>query len=178
MAPKVIGIDPSLNGTGFCNTDGYAWSRVFRNRKNDPKGDQRLVVIRNELSNLLQQHLVPARTQSGHMVGIDLCIIESLPPYASGSASLGLVHGVIRCTLAAYGVRVAQVAPSALKKWSTGNGKATKEDMRAQAISDGLIAPEGSGLDDNAIDAAWLRAMGIHWLTGTVDMDGIIKELS
>ena len=148
---KYVGIDPSLNGTGICTGLHDAYSLTFRGRSGDPKGDARLCRIYDTIS----ADVSPMA---------DVVCIEDLPPYQVGSATLGLVQGVVRAALAASGAKVYGVSPTTLKKAATGSGKATKEDMR-DAITSSRSGGQmlGSILlwDDNAIDAWWLRQVGM-----------------
>ena len=148
---KYVGIDPSLNGTGICTGLHDAYSLTFRGRGSDPKGDARLCRIYDTIAaNVSPQ--------------ADVVCIEDLPPYQSGSATLGLVQGVVRAALAASGVKVYGVSPMTLKKAVTGSGKATKEDMRdaiASSRCGSQMLDSILSWDDNAIDAWWLRQVGM-----------------
>lgn len=140
----VLGVDASLNGTGLCWGDEPldARSIVFKGRKGDAKGDQRLVEIGRTLSLILDRE------------PFDGVLMEDCPPYGAGSASLQAVHGVIRYVVAERGVPLYLLSPSPLKKFATGNGKASKDEMRA------AMPFERPSWDDNAVDAWWLREVG------------------
>lgn len=128
------------------------WTLKFRNRKADAKGDKRLVEIRKVIAS--------------HAAVSDLAVIESAPGYGTGSAALQLVHGVAREALARHNVQVLYLAPSALKKWVTGTGKAGKDDMLA-AVPDDVRSAWDEDVDDNGVDAFWLRQIGLKYLGQT-----------
>lgn len=150
---KVIGLDLSLNGTAWCTSRESTEVLVFRNRKADPKGDSRLVFIRSALDMVLSE------------AWFDLAVIESLPPYGKGSASLGLVHGVVREVVASHMIKAVTVTPSSLKLHATGSGRASKDQMMAALV---LAHPDLDCLewDDNQVDAWWLRDAGLAYLEG------------
>lgn len=156
----VLGLDLSLTATGICPhiSDPEVdepYTVKFGNRKFDPKGDKRLCWIRDAI-----QIEIDALFDTGDEY--DLAVIEALPPYGKGSASLGLVHGVAREVLAHYNVPVIMVSPSPLKKFSTGSGKAGKGDMIKAFYA---ASPWQAGdFDDNAIDAWWLQQVGLVYL--------------
>lgn len=155
---RVIGLDLSLNGTAWCDGKINASTLRFSGRKADPKGDDRLVAIRKSLD--------------APMSDADVAIIESLPPYGKGSASLGLVHGVVRELAASHGLKVGMVAPTSLKKYATGSGKATKEDMKFALLREMICPDAADGWDDNQVDAWWLWTLGCD-----TDVNSIVKWL-
>ena len=73
------------------------------------------------------------------------------PHFRGGPATrllLGMA-GVIEAACAMHGVRCESVHSATLKKWATGNGRASKDEMRgaAQKFSD------KAWIDDNEVDA-------------------------
>lgn len=138
----------------------YPWTLKFRNRKADAKGDKRLVEIRKVITS--------------HALVADLAVIESAPGYGTGSAALQLVHGVAREALARYNVPVLYLAPLALKKWVTGSGNASKDDMLA-AVPDDVRSAWDEDVDDNGVDAFWLRQIGLKYL-GQTYVPGVADE--
>lgn len=155
----VLGLDLSLTATGICPyiddaLDSEPYTLKFGTRKDSVKGDMRLTHIRQALDAHLEG--------GGGGIEYDLAVIESLPPYGKGSASLGLVHGVAREVLSYWGVPVIMASPSALKKFSVGSGKASKEDMLKVFYK---TSPWSSGdFDDNAVDAWFLQQVGFAYL--------------
>jgi len=63
-------------------------------------------------------------------------------------------------TLDMQGHHIIEVPPATLKRYATGRGNATKADMRmAPYRRTGIDQP-----DDNLVDAAWLRHLGLDLL--------------
>lgn len=147
MQPRVIGLDLSLTATGVIAADGTLLT--VSPRKN-LLGADRLITMREAiLSAALGTDFDP-----------DLAVIEG-PAY---SRALGVGHheaaGLwwqVVCTLRSAEIPVAVVAPTALKKYATGKGNATKPDMRMALYKRAELDLK----DDNQVDAYWLRAMGL-----------------
>jgi hypothetical protein len=72
-----------------------------------------------------------------------------------GAGITGMVQGVVREMLIEEGIRYGDVGPSALKKYATGKGNASKTEMALAALKRGGI--EFS--NDNECDAWWLWVM-------------------
>ena len=139
MNPRVVGIDPSLTATGVATADGEL--HVISTKRAD--GDARLTVIHDTLRELV--------------TGADFAMVEDLPTHAGSAGILGMVQGVVRLLLIAEGVPYSVVPPASLKKYATGNGHAKKPQMREELRQrSGVDEP-----DDNKVDAAWLRIMGL-----------------
>lgn len=138
MTGHVIGIDPSLTGTGVANeTETFTIST-------DAKTVNRLQVIHRRISQALFL--------------VDLAVIEDLPTHAHGAGLTGMAQGVIRLALMDNLVPFTTVPAATLKKFATGRGNATKADMRLE-----LFKRTGVDLrDDNQVDAWWLRQVGLH----------------
>lgn len=135
---NVIGIDPSLDGTGIAYHDG---STVTCSGNG---GDARLPMIQDYVAGAAQ--------------GAALAVVEDLPTHAHGAGKTGMAHGVVRLTLMTHGVPYRTVTPATLKKFATGKGNCTKPDMRMSLY-------QRAGLDirdDNQVDAWWLRELGLH----------------
>lgn len=144
MGPRVIGIDPSLTGTGIARADG-GLSVIGGDAA---LGDKRLQLIHSVVATVLD-HDRP-----------ELAVIEDLPTHAHGAGKLGMVQGVVRYALLHAGVSYVALIPSVVKKYATGNGGASKSDMR-------MALYRRTGVDerdDNKVDAFWLRAAGLDWL--------------
>src|SRR5690606_26534598 len=133
---NVIGIDPSLAGTGVCLPSGEAYTI-----KGKLKGDARLAFLYSRIvESIADFH------------PISLAVLEDLPVNAKSAGLTGMAQGVIRMALASADVPVARIAPATLKKFATGSGKADKQAMY-EAIPSGL---RGRLDDDNQVDAWWL----------------------
>jgi len=134
---KVLGIDQSLNHTGYVVLiDG----KVLKTGLIEPKikGTIRLVTIRNELIKLLEFH-------RPHLVGME--------DYAySGRGrvfNLGELGGIIKVLCADKRKPLMIINPLQIKKYATNNGKADKELMIKKT-------KEKTGIlfsDDNICDA-------------------------
>lgn len=156
----VLGLDLSLTATGICpyifsEGDDEPYTLKFGTGKSAPKGDERLWRIREAI----EEEIAALLIIDGQY---DLAVIESLPPYAKGSAALGLVHGVAREILSRYDVPVIQLAPSSLKKFACGDGGASKEDMLKAFYAHSPWS--GGKFDDNAVDSFWLQQVGLLYL--------------
>lgn len=138
--PGVVGIDPSLTGTGIAYIDGT--TTVVRTKMT---GDSRLLAIANAVATAVEDEPL-------------LAVLEDLPTHAHGAGKTGMVQGVVRLALLENRIDYVTVTPATLKKFATGNGGANKGDMRME-----LYKRVGIDLaDDNEVDAWWLRALGHH----------------
>jgi hypothetical protein len=141
----VVGIDPSLNGTGLCWADGTASTVACRTAQ----GDRRLTIINSRVAKVA--------------AGVDLAVVELAPPGLRGAsiAALHMVQCAVRMALLDREVPYALVHPSWVKAYAAGNGgSATGKPAMAAA------AYERTGqtfADDNQCDAFWLRQMGLDW---------------
>ena len=146
----VIGIDPSLTGTGLAWPNGETWTAA----DSSYKGDDRLDYIYRAVHTIAQQH-----NQLGNPIA--LAVVEDLPKHAHGAGLTGMAQGVIRLALQQTLVPYILIPAATLKKFATGSGNAGKPDMRME-----LYKRAGLDLkDDNQVDAWWLRALG-HELLG------------
>ncbi|MEV2277757.1 hypothetical protein AB0I72_19435 [Nocardiopsis sp. NPDC049922] len=150
---RVVGLDLSISATGV------AWDTGAPDIiGSDRDGDTRLLDIRNAVRTVVGG--CPPGTR-GMNRWVDLVVLEEVPPVRANSiAKLGMVHGVVRALLIEVGIPYALVPPASLKKYATGRGGAGKPDMRMA-----LFKRTGTDLrDDNMVDAAWLRHMGLDAL--------------
>jgi Holliday junction resolvasome RuvABC endonuclease subunit len=138
----VIGIDPSLSGTGFAQHYGQLHTIKTTAKMGD---GERLLYMYRELVKLTTD-------------GADFAVIEDLPTHAMSAGLTGRAQGIVRMTLAQRGIPYTAIPPATLKKFATGKGNALKSSMREAWF-------EYSGVDnadDNQVDAAWLRIIGLH----------------
>lgn len=150
----VIGIDPSMTATGLAYADGFTATVTFSKATT---GDARLAHIAMHIKEV---DVMPMTGQS-----VDLAVLEDLPTHAHGAGITGMVQGVIRYQLIRDGIPYLTVPAATLKKYATGKGNATKPDMRME-----LYKRTGIDLkDDNQVDAAWLRLLGLD-LLGTPEL--------
>lgn len=136
--PSVAGLDLSLTSTGIACTDGRTLTL-----NTGLMGTDRLRFLRDGI--------VAAVRDADHV------IVEG-PAYnrPQGMHALGQLAGVIYLALDAAGLRWTLVAPSVVKKYATGRGTATKNEVLVAAVK--RLGYDGSS-DDEA-DALWLRAVG------------------
>lgn len=154
----IIGIDPSLTGTGIASHD----SLVTITSK--PQGTAlearwlRLASLTDRIDQVA--------------TGADLVVIEapSLGQARQGGTldRNGLWWMLIdRLLTRAIAPTVVEVSPATLKKFATGKGNATKPDMRMALFQRADIDCR----DDNQVDAWWLRQLGLHLIAGPDRVD-------
>lgn len=147
---RVIGIDPSLSGTGFAQHHGQLHTIKTTAKMGD---GERLLHLYRELVKLTTD-------------GADFAVIEDLPTHAMSAGLTGRAQGIVRMTLAQRGIPYVAIPPASLKKFATGKGNAKKDAMRQAWL-------EFTGVDnadDNQVDAAWLRQIGLHLKGETVHL--------
>lgn len=150
MEPVSVGIDPSANATGVVIVD--AKGRPLLSELILPKctGLDRLVFIRRRLNAIF--------------LGMPPLKIGVRESYSMGSTNrpflLGEVGGIVQLALHDYAERVEECAPKALKKFTTSNASASKDEM--------MIAIEERWgqryVDDNLADAYALARLGLTLL--------------
>lgn len=153
--PRVVGVDLSLSATGM--SDG---ERTWLVRSTGHKGD--LLITRSARLRGLGVAVVK------HCEGADLVVLEQ-PAFSRTTGHMhdrsGLWWLVVDALTYELLIPVAEVAPTALKKYATGKGNANKG-----AVIDATARrfPQvDTGADDNRCDALWLAAMGLDQLSGT-----------
>jgi hypothetical protein len=140
----VGGLDLSMTQTGACHTvEGAACWHVIKPRE---LKDFRLPEIRRSLKE--------------YMADSDLVLIEMLPPNMKGAGITGMVQGIARDLLIEEGIRYGDIGPSALKKYATGKGNASKTEMALAAMKRGGL----EFTNDNECDAWWLWVMANDYL--------------
>ena len=151
---RVVGIDPSLTATGVADSDGVL-STVKTNAK---LKDRRLRAIYAEILDVgdWATHNLPD-TDNPPV----LAVIEDLPKHAMAAGITGMVQGIVRLALMEHGIPYVTIPPATLKKFASGKGNADKAAMRAKWLE---FTGEDNA-DDNQVDAAFLREIGLV-LTG------------
>lgn len=154
MSRPVVGIDPSLTGTGIAV--GLSLAETITTKPTGTDVRARLTRIRGIVADVLR--IVPA----------DALVVIEGPSFGREQPGLahlraGLWWSLVN-DLCACGCTVAEVPPKTLKKFATGSGNASKSDMRMALFKRlGIDNP-----DDNQVDALWLREAGLH-LVGDPD---------
>lgn len=140
----VIGIDPSLAGTGIA-TDAESYTVVTKAGQAD-----RLDVIYTAVHTQATTCWDETR----------LAVLEDLPKHAHSAGLTGMAQGVVRLALIRAECPYLLVPPASLKKYATNNGNASKSDMRMA-----WFQRAGADVrDDNQVDALWLRQIGLALL--------------
>jgi Holliday junction resolvasome RuvABC endonuclease subunit len=142
VTPRVIGLDLSLTATGFAAPE---YVEVV---KTTTRGMLRLAALRMAIVNASADASIVVI--EGYSMGT-----MRQPSQAHGIGELG---GVVKLGLWEAEIPYVDVAPASLKKFATDRGNATKLAMGLAAQRAGYDGPE----DDNAIDAWWLRQMGLY----------------
>jgi len=145
---RIVGLDLSITASGVCLPDGHTFT--IRTRASD--GDRRLTDIVDTIGSRL---IDPAGT--GY--NVDLVVLEEAPPGLKGAAikAIHMVHGAVRAWLIAFSIPYAEVNPSTLKTFATGNVRADKVAMAMSAFKRAGV----EFADDNQCDAWWLRQAGL-----------------
>lgn len=147
---NVLGLDLSLTSTGAALPDG-----TVRTLKSAHSGCERLRHLRDQV---LQLTWMPV-----HAGPVDLVVVEG---YAMGSKrqshsyATGELGGVIRLMLHEARVPFVDVPPASLKKYATGKGNASKDEVLVAAVK--RLGYDGACNDE--ADALWLRAMALDHL--------------
>lgn len=155
---RVVGLDLSLTSTGM--SDGQA--HVTFTTTPDECIEDRLMRIREECLGFVMA--TDDRPVARLVVVEDEAWSKAKQ---TGHAELSALRLMVRCALRAYRIPFAMVPPSTLKLYTTGNGRATKQQM-AVAVT------ERHGIDLSAVkvkdgrydqvDAAALAAMGYAYI--------------
>ena len=154
---RIIGIDPSISATGIARVNGSLGTIKTTLKEGD---GERLLNLYRELTKMLKGF----DPESGNYCirSAEFAVIEDLPTHAMSAGLTGRAQGIVRMSLAQWQVPYIAIPPATLKKFATGKGNAKKPDMRAAWL-------EFSGqdnADDNQVDAAWLRTIGLYLKTG------------
>lgn len=147
---KIVGIDLSLTSTGTCTLieDKHTTSLI----KTKKKGCSRLIHIRNEIVNILDD------------IDPDLVVVEGYSYGSKGHAfSIGELGGLIKEMLFSCLFNTVIVPPTCLKKFVTAKGNSGKEIMLVKT----LVKYGIEFGDDNLCDAFGLAKMGKAYLKGT-----------
>lgn len=154
MSLRVLGLDLSYAATGMAATHDLDGPRLHVRTINPGarRGDERIDWLVGEICEELRW--LP-----------DVAVIEGLfVANVNNSLQLAELHGCVKRELYRHDVPYVLVAPSTLKVYASGNGKADKAEVlhaiRAR-YADALGGPSQIQTNDEA-DAQTLLAMGLH----------------
>ncbi|HEX4355415.1 MAG TPA: hypothetical protein VHZ95_20960 [Polyangiales bacterium] len=149
---RIVALDFSLTGTGYA----LAGECGVLHPPKGMVGMERIDWIRTRVLNFTS--------------GAELIVMEG---YSYGSNDAGAreaaeLRGTIKHAWWRYNLPWTEIAPTTLKLFAFGNGRAKKPDMLAAAIR--KLKYEGAN-DDNIIDARWLLEMAIAHYSGRELLD-------
>lgn len=151
----VVGIDPSLTGTGLAvlTTNGRRIDTALRTigstgKRSDtwPMRAARLTKLRNTV----MRHVPRTAT---------LAVLEG-PSYGSSTPGMhdnAWYRGKLYDALVSLGIPTAVCPPATLKKWATDNGNADKDAM---SVSVSALWPIVEWRNDNEVDGLGLASIG------------------
>lgn len=150
MSFNIIGIDPSLAGTGIA----FADETTATVKEKGYTGDKRLILIYTSVRAAVRD--------------ADVAIIEDLPANAMSAGITGRSQGVVRLVLQQLGIPYIAIPPATLKKAATGKGNCKKQFM-AETLEQMLGDPNDGRVnlrDDNRVDAFFLQQCGRYLFMG------------
>jgi Holliday junction resolvasome RuvABC endonuclease subunit len=155
MTLIVAGLDLALGHTGWAHV-AYEDGRLLAAGEISPPASW-------PLSDRLD--LIAARVGDVVTESVGNVFIERPIAHRSGTTTirLGMVHGVVRRELGG-GPPIVEVGITEVKKWATGKGNATKDDMVAAAAD-----RFGRHLTHNEADAALIAAWGREQIIAAVE---------
>lgn len=145
---RIAGLDVSTKRIGYAAPDGRLFSISARAGAEDPS--RRLYELIRDFETILYRY--PPRPE--------LVVVEGYSLASPGRLALirlGEIGGVVRLRLFEREIPYVEVPPSSLKRFATGRGDATKEQMIRRAIDQGAHL---HGENDDEADAFHLRRMG------------------
>jgi len=110
----------------------------------------RYVALRNSLEYVLDAHSVT------HMAW------EEPVMQGNAGASINRQLGVIQLVAESHGLPFVSINPATLKKWATGSGKASKEDMATAIRATFGLSPATDGEVD-ALCVGWWATQAVEW---------------
>jgi len=159
---KVVGIDASLTSTGigsmiYGELDNCLVTSLVKSNRT---GVYRLIEIRERVFKAV--------------VGADLVLIEGYS-YASPNQAhqVGELGGVLRVMFAECNLKVLEVAPKQLKKFATGNGSSSKEQIAVAAYKKWGIECR----TNDETDAAVLVHIGLAYMGNTDSLTAYQQEV-
>ena len=157
----IYGVDASLTSTGIAKVDTLITNKVTtKSIQSKKKGVERLVEIRQE---------VFKEVMYGNLV-----LIESYAFARPNQAhQIGELGGVLRVMFAENNLKVLEVAPTQLKKFATGKGTASKEEIAVAAYKKWGIECR----TNDETDAAVLVYIGLAYMGNTDGLTAYQQEV-
>lgn len=153
---RVMGIDPSISSTGVALINGDL--ETIKTKPSQGDGERLLIIYR-----AMRDYIWTTRTERPLRMP-ELAVLEDLPANAMSAGITGRSQGIVRLVLTMFKVPYVAIPPATLKKFATGKGNAKKDAMRQAWLE---FSGEDNA-DDNQVDAAWLRQIGLYLKGETV----------
>lgn len=154
---RVLGIDPGLHRTGYacvtCARGGepvLAEAGVVRLRTADAVAT-RLVELEADLRGIIERF-------EPRLVCVEALFAHYAHP--ATAITMGHARGVILCTAARAGLRIAEFKPNAVKKFVTGNGHASKDQVQVAVRA--LLGLDAAPSPADVADAIAIALCGAH----------------
>ncbi len=143
--PSVLALDLSLTCSGVCRPDSTTttWSPRYQ-------GTRRLFAFAALLSTTIEE------------CSPDLVAIEgyAMGAHTAHAHALGELGGVVRLELWRAGIPYVEIPPACLKKFATGRGNASKDQVLVAAVQ----RSSGRTFTNDEADAWWLWLMALDHL--------------
>lgn len=116
--PSILAIDASLSSSGIAITTFSKEIIILHTIKTSPELhiEQRIVFVYNSLHRIIEEH------------NIELLLVES--NYTGGSKEVNWVIGIIYLIAGEMGIPLKSFPPASVKKAVTGNGRASKKEIK------------------------------------------------
>lgn len=161
---RVVGIDPSTKRIGFAFADGRTMSIAAHAGAEDPA--RRLYELRNMVTGYLVRY-----PPLPDLVALEGYALDS--PGRLALVRLGELGGVLRCALFDLDVPFVQIPPTSLKRYATGRGNASKEQMEARARELGSACTNHDEADAWLLRRMALAANGIEPMDHDHERDAV-----
>lgn len=146
---KILALDMSLTAPGYCDGEDCGTLKVPAKLRGMPR----------------IQWIKAEAIGRPRIAGVHLVVIEGYSFGSKGAAviNIGELGGVIRHSLWSQSIPYVEIPPSCLKKYATGKGNASKDDV----LQAGVMRSGHTFTDNNACDAWWLWCMAMeHYSPG------------
>jgi len=176
MSNLILAIDPSLNSTGICVLPVESKTPIAYQCIRPPVGDPR------RLSYIYSMYRTLFKTYGSDLVYIayEKQMNQMRYGYQSGTIlelaeNIGVLKLSILHCIDNFRTKIVRVQPDVIKKYATGNSKATKDDMIAAVNGNHIKSMRHSVPEDAVNDVA--DAYHLAHLVQSRISDGTIEEL-